>query len=190
MSNILVILVTTVVGLITCFYGYPLIRILFALTGLVAGYLIGVQVMPPDQAILAVVIGIVVGLICAALAYPLWSIGIAISGMVLGFGLFASLGTMLDLSSTLIIALAILGAIIVGGLFFFARDPMIMLATAFSGASYAIYGIAIAFPESSFRANSVLLTAAVLVLGVIGFLVQYRLFKDRHLYAGVPAAES
>jgi hypothetical protein len=190
MSNILVILVTTVVGLITCFYGYPLVRFLFALIGLVAGYLIGVQIVPPDQGILAVVIGIVVGLICAALAYPFWSIGITISGMVLGFGLFASLGTMLHLSSTLIIALSILGAIIVGGLFFFARDPMIMLATAFSGASYAIYGLSIAFPALGFGANSVLLTAVVLVLGVIGFLVQYRLFKDRHMYSRVPAAES
>jgi uncharacterized protein DUF4203 len=190
MPNTLVILVTIVVGLISCFYGYPLVRILFAIIGLVAGYLIGVQLVPPDQGTLAIVIGVVVGLICAALAYPFWSIGITISGMVLGFGLFANLGTMLNLSSTPILILAVVGAIIVGALFFFARDPMIMLATAFSGASYTIYGLALAFPALDFKTNSILLAAAVLILGTIGFLVQYRMFKGRRVYSSVPAVES
>ncbi len=189
MSNGVVAIVTIVLGLIACFYGYPLVRILFAIVGLVAGYLIGIQLVSTDQWLVAVVIGVVVGLICAFLAYPLWSIGITISGMVLGFALFSNVGTLLNLSSTLDIAVGILGAIIVGVLFFLARDPMIMLSTAFSGASYTIYGLTLAFPGLGISTNTVLLTAAVLILGLIGFLVQYRMFKDRNLYSGVPTAE-
>ncbi len=189
MSNNLVALVTIVLGLIACFYGYPFVRILFAIVGLVAGYLLGIQLVPTDQWLLAVVIGVVVGLICAALAYPLWSIGVTILGLILGYALFFNLGIILHLSSTTLLAFGVLGAIIVGALFFIARDPMIMLSTAFSGASYTMYGITLILPTLGVQINSVFLTAAVLILGMIGFLVQYRLFKGRHLYASVPTAE-
>jgi len=187
MPNVLVGLMMIVLGLIACFYGYPLARILFALAGLVTGYLVGIQLVPPDQWLLAIAIGVVIGLICAALAYPLWSIGIVVLGAIFGFALFFNLGVMLQWSSTALYVVGIIGAILVGALFFVARDLMIKLCTAFSGASYAVYGLTLVLPQGI--NNGVTLTVLVLTLGLIGFLVQYGMFKGRHLYASVPTAK-
>jgi Domain of unknown function (DUF4203) len=183
MPEVVVAIITIVVGLISCFYGYVIFRVVFMLVGLIAGYLVGVQLVPPDQWVLAIIIGVVIGLICALLAYPFWSIGVTISGLVLGYAFFSNLGTTLNLSPTLTVVLGVLGAIVVGVLFFLAKDPMIMLATAFSGASYTIYGITRLFPDLALRTNTGVATILVFVLGLVGFLVQYRLFSDRHLYS-------
>jgi hypothetical protein len=185
-----VAVITLGVGLIACFYGYAVFRIVFALVGLVAGYLIGVQLVPPDQWLLAILIGVVVGLVCAALAYPFWSIGVTISGLVLGFAFFSTLAMTLNLSADAAILLGVLGAIIVGALFFLAKDPMIMVATAFSGASYIIYGLVLLFPGTALKTNNAATTVFVFVLGLIGFLVQYRQFKGQNLYSRTRAVES
>jgi hypothetical protein len=181
MSYQLVAIIAMAVGLIACFYGYPLVRILFAVVGLIIGYQIGIQLVPTDNWLLAVGIGIVVGLICAALAYPFWSIGIVLSGAVLGYALFSNFAAMFNASPTVNVIVGVVGAVIMAILFLLAIDPMIMFATAFSGASYAVYGLALLIPQLA--TNSVVMTVAVVVLGALGFLVQYRLFSERRLYA-------
>jgi hypothetical protein len=190
MSNVLVAVIAILLGVVACFYGYPLVRILFALVGLVVGYQIGIQLVATDQWILAVAIGVIVGLVCALLAYPLWSIGVTISGMLLGYALFTNFGTLLNLGSTGVIIVGIIGAVIMGLLFFIAKDPMIMLATALSGASYMIYGLSLLIPELASPNASLILTVAALALGIFGFLVQYRTFRGRNLYTpSTPAAQ-
>ena len=189
MSNVAVAVVTTLIGLVACFYGYPLVRVLFALVGLVIGYQLGVQLVPADQGMLAIIIGVVVGLVCAVLAYPLWGIGVMISGMVLGYSLFYNFGALLHLGSTALIVVGVIGAILMGILFYVAKEPMIMLATALSGASFVVSGLAQLFPELAGPNLTVILAVVALILGLFGFLVQYRMFRGRNTYTRVPAPE-
>ena len=81
--------------------------------------------------------------------------------------------------------LGILGAIIFGFLFYRARDLFVIIATAYNGAVQVIYGIglfhavqAIGLGQQNFPA-----VAAIVVLGSLGFIIQYTMFKDRRKYA-------
>jgi hypothetical protein len=60
-----------------------------------------------------------------------------------------------------------------------------MLATAFSGAMQVVYGLGLLLPALAFgggRANF-LAIVAMMVLGGVGFAIQYGMFKDRRTYS-------
>jgi hypothetical protein len=60
-----------------------------------------------------------------------------------------------------------------------------MLATTFSGATQAVYGLGLLLPALTLgggRANF-LAIAAIMVLGGVGFATQYGMFKDRRTYS-------
>jgi len=86
------------VGLASCFYGYPLFRIFLILAGLIYGYLLGQFFTPGSQPWLALLIGVGAAVVLALLAYPLWSIGVIIIGAALGFMILGALGLALNLS--------------------------------------------------------------------------------------------
>jgi hypothetical protein len=180
-------IVTILVGLAGCFYGYPLFRVFLILAGLIYGFLFGHSFVPLGHPGIALAIGIVAAVILAMLAYPLWSIGIIVIGAALGFMIMSSFGIALTLSQGAVILLGVLGAVALGFLFYQTRDLFVMLATAFNGAVQVIYGLNLVFPPVlalwSGRANF-LAVAAMVVLGGFGFAVQYGMFKDRRTYSG------
>ena len=122
------------VGLASCFYGYPLFRIFLILAGLIYGYLLGQSFTPASQPWLALLIGVGAAVVLALLAYPLWSIGVIVIGAALGFMILGALGLALNVSPGAVILMGVLGAAVVGFLFYGVRDLFVMLATAFSGA--------------------------------------------------------
>lgn len=202
MPPVLVAIIAILIGLIGCFYGYPLFRAYLILLGLVIGYVLGLNFVPADQWFLALVVGIIAAVVLAALAYPLWSIGILLIGAILGFALFAALGTTLGFDQTGVVLLGVVGAILLGFLFFGARDVMAMVITAFNGAALVIFGLGLLLiPALRFgpipvdlaeTVTGTLPTAAqsnpvalisIIVLGALGFAVQYRMFRGRRLYA-------
>ena len=169
------------VGLASCFYGYPLFRIFLILAGLIYGYLFGQSFFPASQPWLALLIGVGAAVILALLAYPLWSIGVIIIGAALGFVILSTMGLALNVSPGAVILMGVLGAAVVGFLLFGVRDLFVMLATAFSGAAQAVYGLGLLLPALAFgggRANF-LAIVAMMVLGGLGFATQYGMFKDR-----------
>jgi hypothetical protein len=173
------------VGLASCFYGYPLFRIFLILAGLIYGYLFGQSFSPASQPWLALLIGVGAAVILALLAYPLWSIGVIIIGAALGFVILSTMGLALDVSPGAVILMGVLGAAVVGFLFFGVRDLFVMLATAFSGAAQVVYGLGLLLPALAFgggRANF-LAIVAMMVLGGLGFATQYGMFKDRRTYS-------
>ena len=173
------------VGLASCFYGYPLFRIFLILAGLIYGYLFGQSFAPDSQPWLALLVGVGAAVVLALLAYPLWSIGVIIIGAALGFMILGTLGLALDVSPGAVILMGVMGAALVGFLFFGVRDLFVMLATAFSGATQVVYGLGLLLPALSFgggRANF-LAIVAMMVLGGIGFATQYGMFKDRRTYS-------
>jgi len=77
-------LAAIIVGLISCFYGYPLFRILLIVAGLIYGYMIGQILAPASHPVLSLALGIILAVVLAVFAYPLWSIGVALVGAALG----------------------------------------------------------------------------------------------------------
>jgi hypothetical protein len=180
-----------IVGLVTCFYGYPLFRILLILAGLIVGYGLGQTVVQTGHPWLSLTIGAIAALALAAFAYPFWSIGVTISGAVLGFLILSAIGAALNVSQAVIFILGALGAIIIGALFYQARDLFVMLTTALNGAVEVAFGLGWLFPALAFRrgASNILALVVIVVLGAMGLAVQYGMFKERRTYSATPPAQ-
>ena len=173
------------IGLGSCFYGYPLFRFFLILEGLIYGYLLGQSFVPASHPGLALVIGLGAALALAVLAYPLWSIGVIVIGAALGFMILSSLGIAINASQGAVVLLGGVGAAVVGFLFYRSKDLFVMIATASNGAVQVVYGLGLLFPALAFgggRANF-LAVVAMFVLGGFGFAVQYGMFKDRRTYS-------
>ena len=130
-----------IIGLASCFYGYPLFRMLLVLTGLMYGFIYGQSFYPASHPFLSILIGVAAAVILALLAYPLWSFGVTAVGAALGFMMLGELGVVLNFQEIGVILLGILGAVILGFLFYRARDLFVIIATAYNGAVQVIYGI-------------------------------------------------
>jgi len=174
-----------VVGLASCFYGYPLFRIFLILAGLIYGYLLGQAFTPGSQPWVALLIGVGGAVVMALLAYPFWSIGVIVIGAALGLVILGALGLALNLSPGAVTLMGVLGAAVVGFLFYMVRDLIVMLGTAFSGATQVVYGLGLLLPALALgggRANF-LAIVAMMVLGGVGFATQYGMFKERRTYS-------
>jgi hypothetical protein len=174
-----------IIGLASCFYGYPLFRIFLVLSGLFYGFLYGQAFYPASHPFMALLIGVIAAVILAFLAYPLWSLGVVAVGAALGFMILGELGLVLNFPEFGVILLGILGAVILGFLFFRARDLFVIVATAYNGAVQVIYGLGLfhAAQAIGLGRRNFLAVAAILVLGSLGFLTQYTMFKDRRTYS-------
>ena len=177
--------VTILAGLASCFYGYPLFRIFLILAGLIYGYLLGQFFAPGSEPWLALLMGVGAAVVMALLAYPLWSLGVIVIGAALGFMILGALGLALNLSSGAVILMGVLGAALVGFLFYGVRDLFVMLATAFSGATQVVYGLGLLLPTLAWGGGrpNFLAFVAIIVLGGVGFATQYGMFKDRRTYS-------
>jgi hypothetical protein len=173
------------VGLASCFSGYPMFRIFLILAGLIYGYVLGQFFVPASYPWLALVIGIGAAVVLAVLAYPLWSVSVIVIGAALGFMILSSLALALHASQGVVIVLGGLGAALVGFMFYHARDLFVMLATAFSGAVQIVLGLVLLVPALALKGGgaNILEVVTVIVLGGFGYAVQYRMFKDRRTYS-------
>lgn len=173
------------IGLVSCFFGYPLFRMILIFAGLIGGYLIGQSFVQTGYGWVALLVGISGGVIMAVLAYPLWSIGVFMIGAILGILILSSIAIILNTSVTVMILLGVIGAGVMGFLFYLVRDFFVMLSTALYGAVEMVYGLGCFIPVLTFRYGrpNVLALAVVLVVGSIGFLAQYILFKNRRNYS-------
>ncbi len=184
-------IVAVIVGLVTCFYGYPLFRVLLVLAGLIVGYGLGQAIVQTGHPWLSLTIGALAALAMAAFAYPLWSIGVTISGAVLGFLILSAVGAALNASQAVTLLLGALGAVLIGILFFRAKDLFVMLTTALNGAVEVAFGLGWLMPALAFRrgASNFMALAIIFVLGALGFAVQYGMFKELRTYSKGPAAQ-
>ena len=172
------------VGLASCFYGYPLFRMFLILSGLIYGYGLGQAWALASHPGLSLAIGVGAALVLAALAYPLWSFGVIVIGAALGFMILISLGLALNVSQTVLILLGVIGAAAVGLLFYHVRDLVVMLTTAFNGAALLVFGLGWYVPALAVGGQANLSVLVIMVvLGAFGFAVQYGMFKERRTYS-------
>ena len=179
-------LLAIALGLLSCFYGYPLFRFFLVLAGLFYGYLYGQAFFAHSHPFLAVLMGIGLAVVLAALAYPFWSIGVGAIGAALGFIILSELALALLLPHVGVLLVGVLGAVIVGFAFFQARDFFVMVTTALNGAVQTLYGLGILHGAISFGhgQGNILALLAILILGALGLAVQYGMFKEKRLYSG------
>jgi hypothetical protein len=170
-------------GLLQCFFGYRMFRVILGITGFILGGLLaGLLVYNlTDSQLFGVIAGVIGGLIGAGLMAGLYIVGVFVIGALFG-GLAASL--LLPLGGGSPPAwLVVLLAILVGVLAMIFQKLMIVIATSFGGAWWAISGIAAmtgAIEMASLRGFPLELQnagtgwlVAWLVLAIVGLIVQY-----------------
>jgi hypothetical protein len=181
-ANILV-----VGGLVTCFAGYRVFRIVLAFFGFVFGVLFASSAMGSDQTMWTIVAALAGGLIGALLLFAAYFVGVALIGAGFGAGLamvvWAAIGR--EPGIIPVILLAILGAI--GALAL--QRYVIIVATAFGGAQTAVVGATALMGSGTLdpAARSVFRVypldpmpatrwdlVAFVVLGITGLVVQLR----------------
>jgi hypothetical protein len=195
-------LLALLVGLAVCFNGYRWFLILLPIWGFFWGFFLGAQTL---QAIFGVgfvatvsswVLGFLVGLVFAVLSYLFYVIGVALFagsfGYALGVGLMGAIGINFGLLVWLVgIVLAIVVAAVT--ILLNIQKWVIIFITAFGGAGLIVGTIGILFSganspaaasQNPFRAvigSSPLLIILFLVVGVLGFIGQYRINQSWEL---------
>ncbi|MBI4661532.1 MAG: DUF4203 domain-containing protein [Verrucomicrobia bacterium] len=185
--NLLVVL-GILVGVVQCFFGYRIFKVLLGVTGFVvggglAGWLAYANTQEPAIAIVA---GLLAGFIGAALLVALYFVGIFLFGAILG-GVVG--GAVFAIAQTHPEPVVLLVFVAVGGVIaLISQKLMIIVSTAFSGAWSVVLGIAHiatgAVAPTSFEGllrpggrHRVVMILCWLVLGAIGVIYQYRSAK-------------
>lgn len=192
-SGLLVALLSIVLGLLNCFFGYRIFRALLALYGLILGVLVGAALAGnvTDGETLWVIVGAIAGgLVGAVLFVLLYFVGVFLVGAAGGVSLATLIGGILgiDMPTLVIIILAV----VVGIIALILQRAVLILATAFSGAWLVVSGAAAlitgtepAFTnvfqraaEGTTNTYSLIVIAAWLVLGIAGTIVQFAMTRE------------
>jgi hypothetical protein len=179
----------TVFGLVGCFFGKQMYRVVLALTGFIIGYYGTSGLLQGQSDVIVIIASIVAGLIGAFIFWSLYKLAYVIFGLGLGLSLGTILHTSLNMSDLLaaivVVVLGLIGAF-AGNIL---GDLMIRLSTAFSGAAHTIGGVAaltaaiglrlpLADPThgglSADSTAGIITIVAVILLGAVGFFFQTR----------------
>jgi Domain of unknown function (DUF4203) len=185
---LIVSLVAIVLGLLNCFFGYRLFKILLGIYGFVLGAIFGAVIaggLASGNTIVMIVAALAGGLLGAGLMVAFYFLGVFVVGAVAGALLAGSIGTALGVDLPTFVVIIV--AIIVGLVALALQKIVIVLATAFSGAWLVIDG-----GMALISGRAVFLTRAVnapniervtqlslpvlilwLALGIAGALVQF-----------------
>jgi hypothetical protein len=171
------------IGLVSCFFGYKVFRFLLGLTGFIVGAAAGAAIASAigSGSFMTIVIGLIGGLIGAGLAVFLFFLGL----FMLGAFVFGSIGGLIFHSSTAAIILGVLGGIAA----VLIQKLMIMISTAYGGASTVVSAIA-GFSHLRYMSIEDFLQpfryarhavgaqlAGIIILGTAGLLVQIGLIR-------------
>jgi hypothetical protein len=192
MTLIPVALVLFGFGIVNTFFGYRFFNLLVALWGFAFGAGIGLTLFANAQPMVIVVIAAVCGFIMALLSYFILRIGVFILGAIFGVSIAYTLLMVLNLpveaeGVSLIIMLV---AAVIGGLLALAvQKTLIIIATAFTGASMLVYAVLLLIPDGAALRQTARGTQmaiqinpdytlyaliAIGIVGVIGGVYQYR----------------
>jgi hypothetical protein len=182
-------------GMILCFAGYRLFLVLLPIWGFFFGFFLGAQAimaLSPNDAFLATVtswvVGFIVAVVFAVLAYLFYIFAVGLISFSLGYSATIAVLTALGLpllggfvAWIVAVVVGVVLALVV--LRFNVQKIVIELATAFMGAG-AIIGVFVLLfggpaaqimenPVKFVLANSPFWLIVALVLGIVGFVLQY-----------------
>jgi hypothetical protein len=188
MQSVVFAMLAIVFGLLACFAGYQLFRTLLPILAGLYGYAVASSWFGPDQWLAALVVGLGLLVLFAILAYAFWSVTVGTGGALLGYGVGVQLATFLGFGGFLATISGFVLAFIFGVMFFSARDVLVMLSTALSGAGLALTGLALLLPTLlGWLANESNFITFILtiVLATLGFGAQYRTAVGQNVYGGM-----
>lgn len=192
-------LLALLLGAAFCFAGYRFFRVLIAIWGFFAGFLIGASGVAALfgggflATVLGWIAGVVVGLIIAAVAYFFYVVAVVILGASVGYWIGIGLMSAIGFSSQgfLTELVGIIAAVVLAILIIALNLPkvLIMVFTALGGASTILAGILLLIGQISLLSlqngaveavirNSWFWGLIWLVLAVIGFAVQWSSMHD------------
>ncbi|MBZ0282027.1 MAG: DUF4203 domain-containing protein [Anaerolineae bacterium] len=180
-SVIIIGLVSIAIGLVSCFYGYAVFRVVLVVLGFLLGYAVGTALVAGRAELTVLLVGLGAGLIGAAIMYGLYVLGVMLAGGLFGANVASALILALNLEGALIPIIILIGVLIGAVIAYGLNKWMIVIGTAFNGASSIIYGAGLLIPTISVlerRGNPILMTVIWLLIGVIGVAIQYRIFGD------------
>ena len=160
-------IITLIVAIIACFFGYRLNKSLSAVIGLIVGFRLGLTFLPgyiADQTmvyILSVIIGIIVGF----LAYNMYLIGVFILCAMAAYTLCGNIG----LNSNVRTFVGMVVGLIAGILGVNFTRLIVIIASSFAGASLLVET---GFTMFNFQ-NSTLSLVLSIVLAVMGMAYQF-----------------
>lgn len=181
--------VQIVTGLLFCFVGYRIFKLVLGIVGFAAGAILGTLAgfALGGKPVWAIVGGIAGGIGGAVLLVLLWFVGI----FLLGAGLAVMLiGLPLQAVGVGVPRIALLVIGIVGGIVaLFLQKLIIVISTAFGGSMNLVTGVTyllfrgrvtpVNMPAVLGRATLAWMLAAWLLLGIAGIFVQYKLTGKR-----------
>lgn len=170
-------LLAVLYGLVACFFGWRVFRFALTVAGFLIGGLVGYSLGNAN-----LLIGLIGALIGAFALYALFRIGIFIAGALLFALAAASALLFFGITDSALQVVGIIAGAIAGGLVALGVQSLIIVAsTAFGGAASLIAGVALVFPSLNLITTtpdgigqSTLGVIVWLLVGVIGFLFQYR----------------
>jgi hypothetical protein len=182
LQNLVIGILAILLGLVVAGAGYPLFRLVLPIAGFVYGFQIANSVIAGWLG--SLIVGLALALLLAVFAYTVWSVAIAFAGAMLGLAVGGAIGTSLNLWGwlTLLIALAL------GALFLILamrlKDPFVIVVTAIAGGGMAAFGASTLLPLIFGPPGQpyFLYWVAWIAVAVIGFLVQWALFKNARQY--------
>src|SRR5258708_28054745 len=181
-------------GLVECFFGYRFFRILLAIAGFFIGAQLGASfgVAHTTQSIVILLIEVITGIVGAVLFYYLYFVGFFMAGLALGASVATVLAANLGLSQDVTTVITVIGAIIGGVLGFVLSKYIIMISTAFIGATQIIAAALLLFVpgvgavqnfsdlQQRLGHNGTLIaTVGIAVLAIFGFFFQIRTNEPR-----------
>ncbi len=194
MSYVLVGLIAIVSGLILCFGGRTIFRIILAVWGAFVGFTLGGALIsaitgePPFTTVLGWIGSVLAALLFAGLAYSFYVLAVIIAIGSIGYSLGAALGIALGATGTVLLVLGVFAALLLAGAALATNLPdiLLMILTALTGASAIVGGlmlvVGVAEPsdltETSLR-NFVVQqplwwSAMYVVVAIFGIVVQHR----------------
>lgn len=177
-----------VFGIVDCFLGYRIFRVVLSILGFIVGASIGMGLVGESTQATQLLVALISGVIGAVLMNALYFLGIVIAGALLGALLVNLLLAALGVEPNVLFL--VIGAIVGGAVALILNKLTIMLSTAFSGAAAIVYGVSLFIPDlggfeplgALSRANqsepSLILLVAWIILGIAGVATQYRASEE------------
>ena len=204
-SALIIGLLAIVIGLLACFAGYRVFRIVLPIIGFLVGLGVGAQLAellfnePYLGSPLSWAVAIVVGLLAAVIAFVWWYVSVALAiaglGYTIGYGAAAGLGVAGPTAVVIGVALGVLFA--VAAIVLRIPTGIVIVVSAFWGASALLGGTLVLLGRiepSQLRngtvdvviAESPLLLLIWVVVGVLGVAVQWFTTREAHPGEAVP----
>lgn len=133
---VVVILGGVALGIASCFFGYRLLRIMFAVWGFVAGGVLGIYLGQSGGQSTQIILMLVLGFVGLVLSNFIRMLGVFAIGFA--FGAVVSFAILFTFGFSTDAVWIVFGGVIGGLIAIFAQRPVLIVATAFSGAGLLV----------------------------------------------------